>query len=339
MQSSLIDIQGRKISYLRVSVTDRCDMRCVYCMSENMEFLPRPEVLTYEELERLCTVFMSHGVRRIRLTGGEPLVRRDIGDFLLSLGRWIQPHSTMPGLDELTLTTNGSQLTRYADTLVKAGVRRVNVSLDSLKPERFSTITRRGNLHQTLEGVRAARDAGLAVRINTVAMKGINDDEFDDLIAWCGEIGADLCLIETMPMGETGEDRRAQYLPLHAIRLSLQKRWTFESANGGGGAGPARYVRVAETGQRLGFITPLSHNFCDSCNRVRLSCSGQLYTCLGSDGAVDLREILRTGGTDADILDAIDRSLARKPLRHDFLIPGNDAKVQGPSRLMSVTGG
>ncbi|MFT8897156.1 MAG: GTP 3',8-cyclase MoaA [Acetobacter sp.] len=339
MQSSLIDIQGRKISYLRVSVTDRCDMRCVYCMSENMEFLPRPEVLTYEELERLCAVFMQHGVKRIRLTGGEPLVRRDIGDFLLSLGRWIQPDATTPGLDELTLTTNGSQLRRYADTLVKAGVRRVNVSLDSLKPERFSAITRRGDLRQTLDGVRAARDAGLAVRINTVAMKGINDDEFDDLIAWCGEIGADLCLIETMPMGETGEDRRAQYLPLHAIRLSLQKRWTFEAANGAGGAGPARYVRVAETRQKLGFITPLSHNFCDSCNRVRLSCSGQLYTCLGSDNAVDLRAILRSGGSDEDILRAIDLSLARKPLRHDFLIPDNDADVQGPARLMSVTGG
>jgi cyclic pyranopterin phosphate synthase len=314
-------------------------------MSENMEFLPRPEVLTYAELERLCAVFIRHGVRRIRLTGGEPLVRRDIGDFLLTLGRWIQPDATRPadatgpGLDELTLTTNGSQLGRYADLLARAGVRRVNVSLDSLKPDRFSAITRRGDLYRTLEGVRAARNAGLAVRINTVAMKGINDDEFDDLIVWCGEVGADLCLIETMPMGETGEDRRAQYLPLHAVRLSLQKRWTFEAASGAGGAGPARYVRIGETGQNLGFITPLSHNFCDSCNRVRLSCSGQLYTCLGSDGAVDLRAILRNGGSDADILEAIDLSLSRKPLRHEFLIPDNDAKVRGPTRLMSVTGG
>ncbi len=328
-------------------------MRCVYCMAEDMVFLPREDVLDFDELERLCAIFIGRGVRRIRLTGGEPLVRRDIDGFIGRMGRWLRPADGHgPGrLDELTLTTNGSQLPAHAVTLADAGVRRINVSLDSLRADRFARITRRGRLAQTLRGVRAAREAGLAVRINTVAMAGVNDDEFDDLIRWCGEIGADLCLIETMPMGETGEDRREQYLPLSDVRRDLSRRWTLEpvraAAGEAGGAGPARYVRIGETGRRLGFITPLSHNFCDTCNRVRLSCTGQLYTCLGSEGATDLRALMRDGGSDADILAAIDGALAHKPARHDFLIPGPGgasgamagAGVQGPARHMSVTGG
>ncbi|NHN87472.1 GTP 3',8-cyclase MoaA [Acetobacter conturbans] len=339
MQSSLIDSKGRHISYLRVSVTDRCDMRCVYCMAEDMEFLPRPDVLDFEELEHLCSIFIKRGVRRIRLTGGEPLVRRDVDQFITALGRRVDPGSDGPALDELTLTTNGSQLDRHVTMLVNAGIRRINVSLDSLKPERFLTITRRGHFERVLSGILAARKAGLGVRINTVVMKGVNDDEIDDLVRWCGEIGADLCLIETMPMGETGEDRRAQYLSLHEVRQRLAENWTFESDATHGVGGPARYVRIRETGQRIGFITPLSHNFCDSCNRVRLSCDGKLYTCLSSRGAVDLRSVLRGGGSDSDILAAVEEGLAHKPFRHDFLIPDDGGAVQGPRRLMSVTGG
>ncbi|MBO1359551.1 GTP 3',8-cyclase MoaA [Acetobacter sacchari] len=339
MRSSLIDSHGRAISYLRVSVTDRCDMRCVYCMAEDMEFLPRADVLDFAEMERLCASFIRRGVTRIRLTGGEPLVRRDIDTLVRSLGRWLRPKgSSTPGLDELTLTTNGSQLRQHAKALYEAGVRRVNVSLDTLDPERFATVTRRGRLHQTLDGVQAALDSGIAVRINTVAMAGVNDREFDQLIGWCGEIGADLCLIETMPMGDTGEDRRSQYLPLVDIRRDLATRWTLEPLTVRTG-GPARYVRVAETGKKLGFITPLSHNFCESCNRVRLSCTGRLYTCLGQEDGADLRAVLRGGGSDDQIAATIDDALSHKPKGHDFMIGRRGGEVSGPVRHMSVTGG
>ena len=338
MLSSLIDPAGRRISYLRMSVTDRCDMRCVYCMAESMTFLPREDVLDFEELFRLSRVFVKHGVKRLRLTGGEPLVRKDIGVFLEHLGQWLHHPQQEGGLEELTLTTNGSRLALYAETLFKAGVRRVNVSLDTLDDARFSQITRRGKLATTLEGIRAARAAGLAVRINTVAMAGVNDDEFDDMLAWCGDIGVDLCLIETMPMGETGEDRTATYLPLSKVKMELAQRWTLESLPDRTG-GPARYMRVAETGRRIGFITPMSHNFCDSCNRVRVSCTGRLYTCLGQEDGIDLREIMRSGGDDAALLSGIQTAIALKPRGHNFMLGAKPGEVQGPARHMSVTGG
>ncbi|MFT8516419.1 MAG: GTP 3',8-cyclase MoaA, partial [Acetobacter persici] len=317
MLSGLVDPVGRRISYLRVSVTDRCDMRCTYCMSERMTFLPRADVLDFEELLRLCQVFVKQGVRKLRITGGEPLVRRDIGPFFETLGQWLHHPEQAGTLDELTLTTNGSRLALYAETLFRAGVRRVNVSLDTLDEERFAHITRRGKLTATLDGIRAAREAGLAVRVNAVAMAGVNDDEFDAMLAWCGKIGADLCLIETMPMGDTGEDRTARYLPLADVRADLAQRWTLEPLMDRS-AGPARYMRVAETGQRIGFITPMSHNFCSTCNRVRLSCTGQLYTCLGHEDGADLRAILRSGGDNAALLAGIQSAIDRKPLRHDF---------------------
>ncbi|MCX2564115.1 MULTISPECIES: GTP 3',8-cyclase MoaA [Acetobacter] len=338
MVSSLTDRDGRHISYLRVSVTDRCDMRCVYCMSENMRFLPREDVLSFEELLRLSRVFIRQGVRRLRITGGEPLVRRDIGEFFTELGQWLH-HSDQQGmLDELTLTTNGTLLADYAELLYKAGVRRVNVSLDTLDDVRFRQITRRGHLATTLNGIRAARAAGLAVRINTVAMAGVNDDEFDALLSWCGEIGADLCLIETMPMGETGEDRTASYLPLSRVQEQLRTRWSLTPLSDRTG-GPARYMRVEKTGQRIGFITPMSHNFCSSCNRVRLSCTGRLYTCLGQEDGIDLREIMRSGGDDAAILTGIEEAISRKPTGHTFLLDEKMGRVSGPARHMSVTGG
>lgn len=338
MLSGLVDPAGRRISYLRVSVTDRCDMRCTYCMSERMTFLPRADVLDFEELLRLCQVFVKHGVKRLRITGGEPLVRRDIGPFFETLGQWLHHPEQAGSLDELTLTTNGSRLALYAETLFGAGVRRVNVSLDTLDEERFASITRRGKLAATLDGIKAARDVGLAVRVNAVAMAGVNDDEFDAMLAWCGEIGADLCLIETMPMGDTGEDRTARYLPLSEVKADLAKRWTLEPLADRSG-GPARYMRVAETGQRIGFITPMSHNFCSTCNRVRLSCTGQLYTCLGHEDGVDLRAILRSGGDDAAILAGIQAAIDRKPTGHDFMLGAKPGEVSGPVRHMSVTGG
>ncbi|MFT9385487.1 GTP 3',8-cyclase MoaA [Acetobacter sp.] len=340
MLSSLMDPAGRRISYLRLSVTDRCDMRCTYCMSETMTFLPRAEVLDFEELLRLSHVFVGHGVRHLRITGGEPLVRKDIGSFLTELGTLLHRPDDAGRLRELTLTTNGSRLAGFADLLVRAGVRRINVSLDSLDAERFARITRRGTLATTLEGIRAARLAGLAVRINTVAMAGVNDDEFDAMLAWCGQIGADLCLIETMPMGDTGVARQSSYLPLSDVRARLEKRWTLDTIPAAVAAnGPARYVRVSETGQRLGFITPLSHNFCSTCNRVRLSCTGRLYTCLGHEDGADLRSLLRGGATDRDLNDAIGAAIARKPARHDFLLERATGQVMGPERHMSVTGG
>jgi cyclic pyranopterin phosphate synthase len=307
-------------------------------MSENMTFLPRDDVLDYDELLRLARVFVRQGVRRLRITGGEPLVRKDIGDFLLALRPLLGQAGEPTRLDEITLTTNGSRLGEFAGLLARAGVRRVNVSLDSLDPARFAQVTRRGRLAATLDGIYAAREAGLAVRINTVAMAGVNDDEFDALLAWCGEIGADLCLIETMPMGETGDSRIARYLPLSDVRADLARRWTLEDIPDRTG-GPARYVRVGETGQRLGFITPMSHNFCSTCNRVRLSCTGRLYTCLGQEEGADLRELLRAGADDAAVAQAIDQAIGRKPARHDFMLEPTSGRVAGPARHMSVTGG
>ncbi len=330
----MIDPFGRHITYLRVSVTDRCDFRCVYCMAEEMEFLPRKELLTLEELDRVCTTFVGMGVRKLRLTGGEPLVRRNIMSLFRSLGR----HLKTGALDELTLTTNGSQLARYAHELVECGVRRVNVSVDSLDPAKFAEITRRGRLDQVLDGLRAAKEAGLAVKINTVALRGVNEDELDDLVAWCGVEGFDLVIIEVMPMGDIGgENRLDQYLPLSLVRSRLQRRWTLDESDYQTG-GPARYVTVRETGGRLGFITPLTHNFCESCNRVRLTCTGTLYMCLGQEDAADLRTPMRQSESNEPLEAAIHEAIGRKPKGHDFII---DRRHQAPavSRHMSVTGG
>lgn len=271
----MIDPFGRPVSYLRVSVTDRCDLRCVYCMAEDMTFLPKAEILSLEELERLCRVFVGLGVRKLRLTGGEPLVRRNIMSLIAGLGTLIGN-----GLDEVTLTTNGTQLARHAHDLVAAGVRRINVSVDTLEPAKFKAITRWGDLSKVMDGLAAAQDAGLAVKINTVALKGVNEDEFDRLVGWCGERGFDLTFIETMPMGDIDGDRTAQYLPLSTVRGRLAQQWTLTDIGDHTG-GPARYVRVGETGGRVGFITPMTHNFCESCNRVRVTCTGTLYMCLG----------------------------------------------------------
>ena len=328
----MIDPFGRAITYLRVSVTDRCDLRCVYCMAEEMTFLPKRDLLTLEELERVCAAFIGLGTRKIRLTGGEPLVRRDVLRLVERLGQRIGG-----GLDELTLTTNGTQLARYADSLRKAGMRRVNVSLDTLDPATFTAMTRRGRIEQVQEGIFAAKRAGLAVKINAVAMRGVNEDHFDAMIAWCGQHGFDLCLIETMPMGEIDEDRTDQYLPLSIVRGRLRRRWTLtETAYRTGG--PARYFDIAETGRRLGFITPMTHNFCESCNRVRLTCTGTLYMCLGQDDQADLRSVLRDGADDAELEAAIREAISRKPKGHDFVI---DRRQDRPAvaRHMSVTGG
>ncbi len=329
----MIDPFGRKITYLRVSVTDRCDFRCVYCMAEDMAFLPKAEVLTLEELDRLCSAFVRHGVKKLRLTGGEPLVRRNIMSLFESLSR----HLRSGDLHELTLTTNGSQLAKYAGDLARLGVKRVNVSVDTLDPAKFTEITRRGNLAVVLDGIRAAKEAGLAVKVNAVALKGVNDGEFDDLVAWCGRDGHTLTLIETMPLGEIDQDRTAQYLPLSVVRSQLQRRWTLTDTDHHTG-GPARYVRVEETGGLLGFITPLTHNFCKSCNRVRLTCTGTLYMCLGQEDAADLRTPLRASADDAVIDAAIREAISRKPKGHDFII---DRRHERPAlaRHMSVTGG
>jgi GTP 3',8-cyclase len=330
----MIDPFGRHISYLRVSVTDRCDFRCVYCMSEDMTFLPKAEVLTLEELDRLCSAFVRLGVRKLRLTGGEPLVRRNILSLFRALGR----HLESGALDELTLTTNGSQLARYAAELRAAGVRRVNVSLDTLDAAKFTAITRWGKLDQVLDGLAAAKRAGLQVKINTVALRGVNDDEFDRLVEWCGAQGFDLTFIEVMPMGEIGAEARLdQYLPLSLVRGALQRRWTLDETDYRTG-GPARYYVVRETGHRLGMITPLTHNFCESCNRVRVTCTGTLYMCLGQEDAADLRAPLRLSASDEPLEHAIHAAIQRKPKGHDFVI---DRRHLGPSvgRHMSVTGG
>jgi cyclic pyranopterin phosphate synthase len=330
----MIDPFGRHISYLRVSVTDRCDFRCVYCMAEDMTFLPKAEILTLEELDRLCSAFVRQGVKKLRLTGGEPLVRKNIMFLFRALAR----HLESGALQELTLTTNGSQLAKYARELHDCGVKRVNVSVDTLDPQKFTAITRWGKLDKVQEGLAAAKDAGLRIKINTVALKGVNEDEIDDLIAWCGREGFDLTLIEVMPMGDIGGAMRLdQYLPLSLVRAGLSQKWTLDEIDYRTG-GPARYVNVRETGGRLGFITPLTHNFCESCNRVRLTCTGTLYMCLGQDDAADLRAPLRASESDEQLEAAIHEAISRKPKGHDFII---DRRHQRPAlaRHMSVTGG
>ncbi|MCC6718405.1 MAG: GTP 3',8-cyclase MoaA [Acetobacteraceae bacterium] len=328
----MIDPFGRPITYLRVSVTDRCDLRCVYCMAEDMTFLPKAEILSLEELDRLCGAFIRLGTGKIRITGGEPLVRRDVMRLFDSLGARLGN-----GLRELTVTTNGTQLSRHADALAKAGVRRINVSLDTLVPEKFAAMTRWGKIEKTLDGIFAAKAAGLAIKINAVAMKGVNEDEFDALLAWCGEHGFDLCLIETMPMGDIDGDRTDQYLPLSMVRARLRKTWTLDDTDYATG-GPARYYNVAETGRRIGFITPMTHNFCESCNRVRLTCTGTLYMCLGQDDSADFRRVLRAGASDDELDAAILAAIARKPKGHDFIIDRSHNRP-AVARHMSVTGG
>ncbi len=324
---------GRDITYLRVSVTDRCDFRCTYCMAEDMTFLPKRDLLTLEELDRLCSAFIAKGVRKLRLTGGEPLVRRDVMSLIRALAR----HLDSGALEELTLTTNGSQLARFADDLFTAGVRRVNVSLDTLDAARFTRITRWGKLDQVIEGIDAAQAAGLKVKINTVALRGENEDEIPALLRWAHGCGMDLTLIETMPMGDVGAGRVDQYLPLSQVRARLSQEFTLEDIPYRTG-GPARYVRVHESGGRLGLITPLTHNFCESCNRVRITCTGTIYMCLGQDDAADLRAPLRASPDDALLHAAIDAAIARKPKGHDFVI---DRARPRPAveRHMSVTGG
>ncbi len=329
----LLDPFGRPIEYLRVSVTDRCDFRCVYCMAENMTFLPKAELLTLEELETVCRRFMAVGTRKIRLTGGEPLVRKNIMSLISNLGDEVGRGN----LDEVTLTTNGSQLHKMADDLVYAGVRRLNVSIDSLDHDKFREITRWGDLTKVLDGLEVAKSAGLDIKINVVALKNFNDDELADMLRWCGKMGFDMTIIEVMPMGDIGsENRLDQYLPLSDVRAMLSKDFTLTDLDFRTG-GPARYVAVAETGQKLGFITPLTHNFCESCNRVRLTCTGMLYMCLGQDDNADLSYALRNNGIeglDAAILEAI----GRKPKGHDFIID-RDHQDPAVARHMSVTGG
>ncbi len=331
--SPMIDPFGRAVTYLRVSVTDRCDFRCVYCMSEHMNFLPKPELLTLEELDRVCSAFVAKGVRKLRLTGGEPLVRRDVMTLIRSLGR----HLESGALDELTLTTNGSQLARHAADLHAAGIRRINVSLDTLNPDLFAEITRWGRLPQVLEGIAAAKRAGLQVKINTVALKGVNEAELPSLIEWAHGEGHDITLIETMPMGDIDGDRTEQYLPLSVVRRALAEQWTLDEMDFRTG-GPARYLRVKETGGKLGLITPLTHNFCESCNRVRLTCTGTLYMCLGQEDAADLRGAVRASETDEILNAAIDEAIGRKPKGHDFIIDRTHNRPAVP-RHMSLTGG
>jgi cyclic pyranopterin phosphate synthase len=323
----MIDPFGRTVSYLRVSVTDRCDFRCVYCMAEDMNFLPKADLLTLEELERLCAAFIRLGVRKLRFTGGEPLVRRGVMGLIEKVGARLGH-----GLEELTLTTNGSQLAAHAAGLKAAGVKRINVSLDTLDAQKFAEITRWGRLPQVLDGIEAARAAGLAIKINMVAMKGVNEDEFSSMLAWCGEQKFDLCLIETMPMGEVAH-REETHLPLDSVRRQLGQEWTLSPSTHATG-GPARYWDVAETGRRVGFITPLSNHFCDDCNRVRLTCTGTLYMCLGQEDAADLRAPLRASADDAMLEAAIHAAIARKPKGHEF-----DITRVAVARHMSLTGG
>jgi cyclic pyranopterin phosphate synthase len=329
----MTDPFGRTISYLRVSVTDRCDLRCFYCMAEDMTFLPKADLLTLEELDRLCSAFLRKGVRKLRLTGGEPLVRRNV----MSLVRALSRHLESGALHELTLTTNGTQLSRFASELRHCGVRRINISLDTLDPAKFRAITRWGELDKVLAGIEAARTAGLAVKINVVALKNLNEDEIPTLIKWAHGKGMALTLIEVMPMGEIGEGRIDQYMPLSLVRARLAKTFTFTDLDETTG-GPARYVHVNETGGKLGFITPMTHNFCESCNRVRITCTGTLHTCLGHEDASDLRRPLRASPDDELLSAAIDRAIGLKPKGHDFII---DRRHNRPSvsRHMSVTGG
>ncbi|MBK8210256.1 MAG: GTP 3',8-cyclase MoaA [Rhodospirillales bacterium] len=331
---TLRDPFGRAVTYLRVSVTDRCDFRCVYCMAEQMTFLPRRELLTLEELDRLCTMFVGSGIRKLRITGGEPLVRRGI----MTLFRALSRHIASGALDELTLTTNAGRLAEHATELAACGVRRVNISLDTLNEARFRAITRIGDLARVRAGIDAAVAAGLRVKINVVALRGVNDDEIPDLMRWCAGRGFEMTLIEVMPMGEIGGDNRLnQYLPLAALRDRLAEHWTLTPLDVRTG-GPARFVRVEELGLRLGFIAPLTHNFCESCNRVRLTCTGQLYLCLGRTESADLRAVLRGDGGDAALAAAIGEAIGRKPKGHDFVID-RDHRTPAVARYMSITGG
>lgn len=330
-EGTLLDAFGRRISYLRLSVTDRCDFRCRYCMSEKMQFLPKREILTLEELAALANAFIARGIRKIRLTGGEPLVRRDVVDLVRMIGRRIGD-----GLEELTITTNGSQLRRHAAALAAAGVRRINVSIDTLDPERFAFITRGGTLDDVLDGIQAARDEGIAIKINMVALKDFNEQDIEPMLRWCAAGGHDLTLIETMPLGEIDEDRTDRYLPLDGVRRALENRYTLSPLDYRTG-GPARYFRVEELDARLGLITPLTNNFCDGCNRVRVTATGQIYMCLGHDSRLDLRSALRAG--DAQELDRLlDLAMHRKPQRHNFAIDQRGA-TPAVDRHMSVTGG
>jgi GTP 3',8-cyclase len=332
-RGALIDPFHRAITYLRVSVTDRCDFRCVYCMSEHMTFLPKADLLSLEELDRLCSAFVNRGVTKLRLTGGEPLVRRSIMTLVSSLSRHLKSGS----LNELTLTTNGSQLERYASELKANGINRINVSLDTLDPDKFRAITRWGDLDKVLAGISSAQAAGLQIKINTVALKGVNEDEIASLLEWAHERGMDFTVIEVMPLGDVDESRLDQYLPLSIVRARLAQRFTLDEIDYRTG-GPARYVRIRETGGRLGFITPLTHNFCESCNRVRVTCTGTLYMCLGQNDAADLLRPLRASKTNELLDAAIEEAIARKPKGHDFLI---DRRHQKPAlaRHMSMTGG
>lgn len=329
----MIDPFGRHVSYLRVSVTDRCDFRCVYCMAEDMTFLPKREVLSLEELDRLCSAFVAKGVKKLRLTGGEPLVRKNIMQLFRSLSR----HLDSGMLEEVTVTTNGSQLAKYAAELIDCGVKRINVSIDTLDHDKFKEITRWGDLGRVMEGLAAAQKAGLAIKINAVALKGVNEHEIEEMMRWSHGEGMDLTLIETMPLGEISEDRTDQYLPLSLVKQRLEQSFTLKDIPYKTG-GPARYVEVEETGGRLGFITPLTHNFCESCNRVRVTCTGTLYMCLGQDDAADLREPLRASESDELLSAAIDEAIGRKPKGHDFVIERQNAKP-AVARHMSMTGG
>ncbi|ODS00030.1 cyclic pyranopterin phosphate synthase MoaA [Methyloceanibacter methanicus] len=329
--ANLVDPFGRAVTYLRVSVTDRCDFRCTYCMAEDMTFLPRKDLLTLEEIDRLSSAFIQRGVRKLRLTGGEPLVRRNVMSLIQSLSRHLGN-----GLDELTLTTNGSQLHRFADQLAEHGMKRINVSLDTLDAAKFRFLTRWGDYHQVMRGLDRAVRAGLKIKINAVALRDVNEDEIEELLRWAHGRGFDLTLIETMPLGEIGTDRTDQYLPLSLVRTRLSQHFTLDDIPDSTG-GPARYVRVRETGGRLGFITPMTHNFCESCNRVRVTCTGTLYMCLGQEDAADLRTPMRVSDTDDLLHAAIDEAIARKPQGHDFAIDRNAAPAV--SRHMSATGG
>jgi cyclic pyranopterin phosphate synthase len=329
----MIDPFGRMVSYLRVSVTDRCDFRCVYCMAENMTFLPRKDLLSLEELDRLCTAFIDKGVKKLRLTGGEPLVRKNIMQLIEGLSR----HLDSGKLEELTLTTNGSQLPKYAQQLADCGVKRVNVSLDTLDPDKFHEITRWGHLQQVYDGLAAAKTAGLQVKINAVALKDVNEHEIEPMLKWAHGEGYDLTLIETMPLGEIDGDRVDQYLPLSTVRERLSENYTLTDIPYKTG-GPARYVEIKETGGRLGFITPMTHNFCESCNRVRVTCTGTLFMCLGQEDAADLREPLRASESNEALSQAIDDAILRKPKGHDFIID-RDKIAPSVGRHMSMTGG
>ena len=330
---TLIDPFGRAVSYLRISVTDRCNYRCTYCMSENMSFLPKNDLLSLEELDRVCTAFVNRGVNKLRITGGEPLVRKDVLHLFERLGR----HISSGMLKELTLTTNGSLLAKYAHQLFAFGVRRINVSLDTLDEAKFKSVTRWGSLQDVLDGLAEAKRVGLEIKINAVALKGTNDYELDKMVSWCGDNQFDLTVIETMPMGEIDFDRNDQFLPLTLVREELERNWTLEETDFRTG-GPARYVTVRETGRKIGFITPLSHNFCEDCNRVRLTCTGKLYMCLGQDDWADLKTPIRTDKTDESLYAAIDRAIGNKPKGHDFVIDRSTA-APAVERHMSVTGG